>query len=481
MAGEEGADAAFSLIFDHVCTYHGGSVSVDTVEGKGRVLRAERDFEAGERILLEYPLIEAVAAPALPAVRALRTLREEDQLEFPAIFYWAALSSLTTQEISGACFTWCPVPEETQAQALCLHTPEDAPEPSESVQRLISQLWPDGGGPDAQRLEQLLQVWIYNSFDLDVEDTGNEAGVIFLAAAMMSHSCAPNAAWHLDDSNSFILHARTDINDGEEVTISYLSPADLGLPTEDRRALLESTKGFVCGCERCVTPLDPARSFCCPCCDGEALARVRPGGDPEPGNDADVLVCSACGPLDASKAAPALQVEEEMKQWARSRPEFATLAKMRESAGEPCAAVEADPLAALQTAQEAGLGSRHWIVDALRLAAASRLPSEASGLLRKCLEVQKEGVGHCMTKRARILLELAEALSAEGGLEEAQSAYDEAASTFAILFGDDHPEHLEAAKQAELTRRKLASQSRLARSVPETAPTKERTHRKKRR
>ncbi|OLP99270.1 Protein msta, isoform B [Symbiodinium microadriaticum] len=213
------------------------------------------------------------------------------------------------------------------------------------------------------------EVWIYNSFDLDVEDTGNEAGVIFLAAAMMSHSCAPNAAWHLDDSNSFILHARTDINDGEEVTISYLSPADLGLPTEDRRALLESTKGFVCGCERCVTPLDPARSFCCPCCDGEALARVRPGGDPEPGNDADVLVCSACGPLDASKAAPALQVEEEMKQWARSRPEFATLAK--------------------EEGAVAAMAFWHWIVDALRLAAASRLPSEASGLLRKCLEVQK--------------------------------------------------------------------------------------------
>eukprot|EP00439_Symbiodinium_sp_Y106_P021184 s1007_g2.t1 len=92
-----------------------------------------------------------------------------------------------------------------------------------------------------------------------------------------------------------------------------------------------------------------------------------------------------------------------------------------------------------------------------------------------------EGVGHCMTKRARLLKELAEAFSAEGGLEEAQSAYDEAASTFAILFGDDHPEHLEAAKQAELTRRKLASRCRLARSGTEAVPPKERTNRKKRR
>ncbi|CAE7455931.1 unnamed protein product [Symbiodinium natans] len=71
-----GGDDAFDTLSSHVCTYHGGSVSVAIVEGKGRVLLAERDFEAGERILLEYPLIEAVAGSELPAVRALRGLHE---------------------------------------------------------------------------------------------------------------------------------------------------------------------------------------------------------------------------------------------------------------------------------------------------------------------------------------------------------------------------------------------------------------------
>lgn len=50
----------FALVANHVETYHGDSVRVATYEGKGRVLLAEVDFEPGERILLEYPLIEVV-------------------------------------------------------------------------------------------------------------------------------------------------------------------------------------------------------------------------------------------------------------------------------------------------------------------------------------------------------------------------------------------------------------------------------------
>ncbi|CAJ1345478.1 unnamed protein product, partial [Effrenium voratum] len=81
---------------------------------------------------------------------------------------------------------------------------------------LRAALWPKGAtsAPAAELLEELLQVWIYNSFDLS--EDGKEAGAIFLCAAMQSHSCAPNAAWHLDENNSFILHARSFIEEGQE-------------------------------------------------------------------------------------------------------------------------------------------------------------------------------------------------------------------------------------------------------------------------
>ncbi|CAE8633868.1 unnamed protein product, partial [Polarella glacialis] len=186
------------------------------------------------------------------------------------------------------------------------------------------------GGPEPLLVERLLQVWIYNSFDLGGED-GREAGVIFLSAAMMSHSCLPSAAWHLDDANSFILHARRRVEEGEEITIPYLGPADLCLPTADRREILSVTKGFRCTCDRCSAPRDSARAFRCPRCGGnEALALADPAPAEGVGSssssaavarDGD-LACSACGALSGAEAAPLLALEAKLRSWARSRPEF---------------------------------------------------------------------------------------------------------------------------------------------------------------
>ncbi|CAJ1370915.1 unnamed protein product, partial [Effrenium voratum] len=118
------------IIAGHVDTYHGGSVRVSTVEGKGRVLLAATDFEPGERILLEYPLIEALADSEALAFRELQRLKQDGQLEFAVIFYWAALCSLTAPQVAEALSPWRAVPAETQVQALELHRPACPVSPS---------------------------------------------------------------------------------------------------------------------------------------------------------------------------------------------------------------------------------------------------------------------------------------------------------------------------------------------------------------
>ncbi|CAE8640025.1 unnamed protein product, partial [Polarella glacialis] len=122
-----GGEDNLSLVAEHVSTYHGGAVRVEKREGKGRVLVADTDFEAGERVMLEYPLIEAVADESIPAYKEVLRLKEDGSLAFAPIFYWAALCSLTAPEVSGARFpAWQAVPSQTQVQALELHIPEEA-------------------------------------------------------------------------------------------------------------------------------------------------------------------------------------------------------------------------------------------------------------------------------------------------------------------------------------------------------------------
>eukprot|EP00930_Biecheleria_cincta_P004717 TRINITY_DN105647_c0_g1_i1.p1 TRINITY_DN105647_c0_g1~~TRINITY_DN105647_c0_g1_i1.p1 ORF type:complete len:511 (+),score=92.24 TRINITY_DN105647_c0_g1_i1:142-1533(+) len=427
------------------------------------------DFEAGERIMLEYPLIEAVAHKSIPAYMLVQKLKQDGYLELPAIFYWAALCSLTAQQITGSnCPSWQVVPAQTQVQALLLHAPEEeCQKASESVCKLISALWPAGAGPDALLLERILQVWIYNSFDL-ADGDGTEAGVMFLSAAMMSHSCSSNAAWHLDDANNFILHARRAIDEGDEITISYLSPDDLCLPTLDRCELLSATKGFWCTCQRCSEPRDAARVFRCPRCNKHgvfalaqqemATAESCSSSAVDSKRDA-TLACTSCGPLSDAEASPLLAAEAQLRPWARSRPQFQVLGKD----GEEAACGEKVPCGSsaelLQFASDSGLSDRHWILDTVLAWAAEQEPAQAPDLFRRRLAVHEEGLGHCITKRARLQLALGEKLCARGSyddLREAAKAYGEAAAALAMVFGDDHREHQEAADLQAMARRKLA-------------------------
>eukprot|EP00747_Dinoflagellata_sp_TGD_P111427 gnl/TRDRNA2_/TRDRNA2_171221_c2_seq1.p1 gnl/TRDRNA2_/TRDRNA2_171221_c2~~gnl/TRDRNA2_/TRDRNA2_171221_c2_seq1.p1 ORF type:complete len:162 (+),score=30.65 gnl/TRDRNA2_/TRDRNA2_171221_c2_seq1:67-552(+) len=114
----------------------------------------------------------------------------------------------------------------------------------------------------------------------------------------------------------------------------------------------------------------------------------------------------------------------------------------------------------LQSVKDAGLADTHWIVDVLRAAVAVQTPALACEMLRARIAANGPSHAHAVTKCARLRLALGEALCAKGdsdSLREAVEVYADAAETLAQLFGDDHPEHHEAASLCRMTARKIAS------------------------
>jgi len=398
-------------------------------------------------------LVEAVVVKSSPAYAVLVRLRDEGRLDAaPPLFYWSALCALTADEVAGSrCGNWPTISAQTQLQALQLHAPDDACQaPSASTCAVAEELWPPGAGPELARLERLLQVFVYNSFDQSAGDDALEAGGLYLAASMLSHSCAPNAAWHLDEANSFHLHARARIREGEEITIPYLGVDDLCLPTPDRREILSATKDFVCSCERCETALDDTRIFRCPRCGHEAAGAVSAAADV-----AESIVCRACGSLAPEEVMGLFSVEARLRKWARSRPEFHQQGELQED-GDHVETASASEF--LRCAEEGGLAGAHWALDAARAAVQAVDAGRACEILR-LRAATYETVPHALVKHARLSFALGRALGSKEAmpeeLREAAEAYAKAADALLKLFGDEDPEHREAERRREATERQL--------------------------
>ncbi|RFU77846.1 set domain-containing 5 [Trichoderma arundinaceum] len=83
---------------------------------------------------------------------------------------------------------------------------------------------------------------------------GSEAreGAIFLEASRINHACRHNAqnTWN-ENIRRLTIHAVRDIEEGEEITISYLGATS---DYAERQAFLKRTFFFDCGCELCSLP-----------------------------------------------------------------------------------------------------------------------------------------------------------------------------------------------------------------------------------
>ncbi|KAF2158465.1 hypothetical protein M409DRAFT_71630 [Zasmidium cellare ATCC 36951] len=78
-------------------------------------------------------------------------------------------------------------------------------------------------------------------------------GGVFLKCSRFNHSCTANAAYHWnEDVEEEKVYSVRDIDDGEEITVNYLSDEVWALPGRERRRQIQEAYGFDCVCSRCM-------------------------------------------------------------------------------------------------------------------------------------------------------------------------------------------------------------------------------------
>lgn len=117
---------------------------------------------------------------------------------------------------------------------------------------------------DLDKVKQRAFLNLHNVYGLDdgpflgiarsnVSPLGPEASEdgLFLDAARINHSCRPNVhkSWN-ENIGRLTVHAVRDIEQGEEITISYLGKT---MDYIERQVILEELFRFDCGCDLCST------------------------------------------------------------------------------------------------------------------------------------------------------------------------------------------------------------------------------------
>jgi SET domain-containing protein len=106
--------------------------------------------------------------------------------------------------------------------------------------------------------EASYDTWVIHSIRLRLQNNkhGNTLDGLFGTAinplySMINHSCSPNVDWRHDDHSSTVtLFAESEIEEGEELFISYIGKAlDMGRAERQKRLL--PWFGMPCRCKRC--------------------------------------------------------------------------------------------------------------------------------------------------------------------------------------------------------------------------------------
>eukprot|EP00931_Biecheleriopsis_adriatica_P079537 TRINITY_DN52945_c0_g1_i1.p1 TRINITY_DN52945_c0_g1~~TRINITY_DN52945_c0_g1_i1.p1 ORF type:complete len:468 (-),score=66.51 TRINITY_DN52945_c0_g1_i1:141-1544(-) len=321
-------------------------VAICHASGCGRILRAMRDVRKGEKVL-SAPLEHQVSIPQLG-----HTFPSSDGLALDfwhtdricksigsihsADLYWCALMSLTADECKPA---WPSVPHNLQERLLLLYRPHLASsckgrepvvssleQPSEeaaqvgelslgcqpmlSMDLVVKALCKHFSlQVKPSKLEDLVNVWKYNSFNSNLEAPNplterhilSEEPIkthtldLYLVGSLCNHSCAPNCFWECGEDGCFDLFAGADISSEEELTISYLDESALATHTLQRRCYLASNWLFLCRCTRCQSwscmPTCPRISLGVKCsCTMHATINYLT----EVPRDASSLTCEVC-------------------------------------------------------------------------------------------------------------------------------------------------------------------------------------------
>jgi len=349
-------------------------VACELVEGKGRIMIAQRDVQQGDVLFVEPPLHIVAEDPHNDAFVAVRQLCmcNPDDFDYEPLWYWTALCSLTKEQVkAGPRMGSLPtVSLEQQRRLLCLyHEPVDRV--SVAVTRIVKVL---GLKVAPLAVEELLQAWILNCFEHSDDPPGYSA---YFASSFANHSCSPNAIWAEGDDGAHVVRAREPVAKGDEVTISYLEEQVLLQSADARKKVLRDTKLFECTCPRCAAKtadegesigVDMCRGYICKAC-GECqvfhpLKRMGKGkGKGKTKGTALVGVsCAACGAAaDCNESERLLSAETQLQ---------AKLDKLDEQVAERGYKVmeqdRVQSLLKLVANGKAGpVGPQHWLADRL--------------------------------------------------------------------------------------------------------------------
>ena len=366
-----------------------------------------------QMIFIEKPLLLSLTSVNPELWATLSTIF--DALDFtpelPAVWHYAALLSLLDPDPS--------VP--TRMQTKWIPDPPSPPTGTYMECPIILTILSEQMQLPSIKVSEYIHMtlaWRYNSFG---HHTDSSALCMYDITSMMAHSCGSSGVWHFGSEDSFCLRARVALNQGDEITISYLGDEDLLKSIPVRRT---KTNGwlFSCICVRCDDSLtDFSRGFRCPTC-ASGTVFFSSNDDPVP--------CTVC----------ATALTNETKQnYLSLESLYADRVSIIDKTDYPdISRVYSDSLSLFS--------SQHWIPYTLEAMITEYLKSSEDKnffirihLLSRRMQFLRTTYPLPNYTTAWLMEELAECYVSGGLKEEAASLLEQGYWMMRILCGEDHP------------------------------------------
>jgi hypothetical protein len=243
-----------------------------------RAAVAARNFEVGEEILREPPLL------LLPKIRQDTPLF--DSLDAIANKHHVA------EKVLYPCIYYCRASEEIKSKVKEFYVPR-LDEDGLQYKRYHGAVTEVAELPELKASgvpwEELLDFILILRCNVHMIGDGTKTSALFYLGSKVTHSCDPNCM-ALAIGIQLVYRAIRPIVKGEPITFSYISGFDLWKSTPARRELLLDQRFFTCCCLRC-TREDRCRYRICPECGDQNLCRYESGQlsymgqDPTPPTD----------------------------------------------------------------------------------------------------------------------------------------------------------------------------------------------------
>jgi hypothetical protein len=277
------------------------NINISHADGRGRIITAKKRFLPGDIIYSEYPIITFSSeenSDKLNIQQYCDHVNEQlvaitaSEKDLPDISIDPKLLDVALQFIKE--------PTHIKNKVLNLYKPSDSDTTRSAYQwfRLgvmllidkIKNLLPLTKDIDEHLFTDVILIAYVNAFKSE------NGGTLYEISCLINHSCKPNCFYVQDksDNNKITVRASRIIEQDEEINFSYISDTILVLPTQIRRARLQ-TYHFQCNCVRCSS-LDDTRHFKCESCRSYISVDMK---------------CNKCG--HKSLAERFLRIENEAK------------------------------------------------------------------------------------------------------------------------------------------------------------------------